>query len=106
VRLLLDECVPKRLGREFVGHEVVTVAGAGWAGLSNGELLRAAAREFDAFVSVDQGVQFQQNLAAAAIAIIVLVAPRVTLDALRLVVPNALEALRTLRPGQLVRVIG
>ncbi len=106
MRLLLDECVPKRLGREFRGHQVVTAVEAGWAGLSNGALLRAAAEEFDAFITVDQGVQFQQNLAGAAIRVVVIVAERNTLEALRPLVPKVLEALQTLTVGQLIRVAG
>ena len=104
MRLLLDECVPKRLRREFVGHEVITATEAGWSGLSNGELLRAASREFDGFVTVDQGIPFQQNLSNSPIPIIILVALSNEIDALRPLVPRALEALSTARAGQVVRV--
>ena len=46
MRLLLDECVPKRLRRELPGHEVRTAQEAGWAGVKNGALLRAADGQF------------------------------------------------------------
>jgi predicted nuclease of predicted toxin-antitoxin system len=52
MRVLVDECVPRRLKRHLPGHEVRTVPEVGWAGKKNGELLRLAAREFDAFVTV------------------------------------------------------
>jgi len=81
MRLLLDECVPKRLRRALPGHEVRTVQEAGWAGVTNGALLRAADGQFDALLTVDQGVQHQQNLAV-------------------------LEALGTLQPGEIKRVGG
>ena len=55
MRLLLDECVPKRLRRELSGYDVQTVREAGWAGLKNGALLRAADGSFDALITVDQG---------------------------------------------------
>ena len=42
MRVLLDECVPRRLAREFVGHEIRTVHEQGWTGLKNGALLREA----------------------------------------------------------------
>jgi hypothetical protein len=42
MRLLLDECVPKRLKRHLSEHDVQTVPEAGWAGLKNGALLRVA----------------------------------------------------------------
>jgi len=56
MRVLLDECLPRRLKREIVGYEVVTVPEAGWAGKSNGELLALAAERFDVFVTVDQNL--------------------------------------------------
>jgi hypothetical protein len=37
MRILLDECLPRRLKFDLVGHEVDTVPEAGWAGKSNGE---------------------------------------------------------------------
>jgi hypothetical protein len=61
VRVLLDECVPKRLGGFLSGHDVVTVPGVGWAGIRNGELLRLAAKAFEVFVTVDRNLAFQQN---------------------------------------------
>ena len=54
MRLLLDECVPRRLRRELHGHEVKTVQEAGWAGVKNGTLLRAANGSFDALLSVSE----------------------------------------------------
>jgi hypothetical protein len=74
VRVLLDESVPRQLGSRLVGHEVLTVPRAGWAGLRNGELLRRAASEFDVFVTGDQGLEYQQNLVSLEIAIVVVVA--------------------------------
>jgi hypothetical protein len=47
MRVLLDECVPRALRKELPGHEVKTVAEAGWAGVKNGELLQLAASQFD-----------------------------------------------------------
>lgn len=47
MRILLDECVPARLGRELVGHEVRTVPEMGWASKENGVLLSLAEGEFD-----------------------------------------------------------
>jgi hypothetical protein len=61
MRLLLDECVPKRLKRELPGHEVNTVQDMGWAGFQNGALLELANGQFDAFLTVDQGIEYQRN---------------------------------------------
>jgi len=72
VRIPLDECVDWRLGRDIVGHEVKTARQMGWATIKNSELLALAAREFDVFVTVDRNLSAQQNLAAFAIAVVVL----------------------------------
>lgn len=75
MRLLLDECVPKRLKRALPGHEVRTVQEAGWTGVKNGALLRAADGQFDALLTVDQGVEQQQNLTGFAIGIVIMAVP-------------------------------
>ena len=54
MRLLLDECVPKRLKRELPGHEVRTVQDMGWAGIKNGALLALADGQFDTLLTVDR----------------------------------------------------
>ena len=56
VRVLLDECVPKKLRRDLVGHDVRTVTEMGWSGTRNGRLLRQAETQFDVFLTVDQGM--------------------------------------------------
>jgi hypothetical protein len=72
VNVLLDECVDWRFGRYIVGHEVKTARDMGWTAIKNGELLRLAAAHFDAFVTVDRNLAFQQNVAIYPIAVIVL----------------------------------
>jgi hypothetical protein len=74
VRVLLDECLPRRLKRDLVGHEAHTAPEMGWASKRNGELLRLAQHEFDVFLTVDRKLQHQQNLASFNIAVIVMVA--------------------------------
>jgi len=76
MRILLDECLPARLGRDLVGHEVSTAPKMGWAGLENGALLtRAVAAGFDIFLTVDKNLPKQQKLAGYAIAVVCCVAP-------------------------------
>jgi hypothetical protein len=60
VRVLLDECVDWRLLRDVIGHDVKTARQMGWATIKNGELLALAAQQFDAFVTVDRNLSFQQ----------------------------------------------
>lgn len=104
MRVLLDECLPKRLRRELPGHTVLTVGSVGWAGLSNGVLLRRASEAFDVFVTIDRNLTFQQNLSELRIAVVVLVGTGIEFDALKPLMPDVLERLPSLRPGQIVRI--
>jgi hypothetical protein len=63
MRILLDECVPWPVQKLLVGHDCVTVQERGWGGIKNGELLRLAEPEFDLFITTDQNIRYQQNLA-------------------------------------------
>lgn len=58
-KILLDECIDRRLARQISGHEVKTAPEMGWAGLDNGELLARAEKEFDIFITVDRNLTFQ-----------------------------------------------
>ena len=63
MRVLLDENLPHKLRQLFEDNiEVVTVSYRGWKGKRNGDLLRIAAAEFDAFITMDGGIPNQQNL--------------------------------------------
>ena len=100
MKILLDECVPKKLARELVGHECLTVAGMGWRGVKNGELLRRITNEgFQAMLTVDKNLQFQQPIERLPFALVVLDTPRTTLTALRELIPQCLEILKDVKPG-------
>ena len=105
MRLLLDECVPRKFKEALPGHQVSTAREMGWSGKRNGELL-ALMREhrFEAFVTVDQNVEFQQNGKASGIAVVVLAARTNRLKELRPLAPAVLRKLSTIRPGTLERV--
>ena len=72
MKILLDECVPWPLAKHLVGHDCQSVQLCGWAGIKNGELLRLAEGRFDLFISSDQNLTYQQNLAGRRIAILLL----------------------------------
>ena len=73
MRILLDECVPRR--RELADHDVRTVPEMGWSGKKNGELLRLmASHAFEVLLTTDQNLRHQQNLKAAGVAVVVLAA--------------------------------
>ena len=85
-------------------HDVKTVVEMGWGGVRNGKLLALAASNFDAFVTVDKNLPFQQDLSTLAIAVVVLDAYSNELPALLPLVPRLEQALATLTPRTYVKV--
>lgn len=105
MRVLLDECVNEQLRHNFEGQECQTARYAGLAGLENGELLRAAeAAKFDVVVTVDRGFEYQQNLKNRQIAVVIFCGKSVLLEDLIPLVPTCLEHLKSIRPGQVIRI--
>lgn len=104
MRLLLDESVPAKLRRSLPSHLVRTAVEMGWSGVKNGQLLLLASKDFDAFVTVDKNLPFQQNLAALPIAVLVLDALSNELASLLPLVPALERALVQLKPCSCVRV--
>jgi predicted nuclease of predicted toxin-antitoxin system len=70
MRILLDECVPWPMHRLLTNHSCTTVQAQGWGGIKNGDLLQRAETEFDLFITSDQNIRYQQNLAGQRIAIL------------------------------------
>ena len=104
MRILLDEDLPRRLGPLLVGHEVSTVQSSGWSGIKNGKLLTEAATRFDAFLTMDGKLEFQQNLATLPIAVLVVEAMSNRIEHLVPMVPAILRALKHLPLNTLRRV--
>lgn len=102
MKVLLDECIDRRIARGLPGHDVETVRGLGWASLNDSELLRQASGKFDAFVTVDRGIPFQQNVAALDLAVVVIRARRNTRTALAPVIPELMRALERCERGTVV----
>lgn len=100
MRVLLDECLPRRLKNELRDHDVRTAPEMGWASKRNGELLRLAERDFDVFLTVDRKLQYQQNLAAYDIAVLVMLASGNTLEALQPLMADVRRALPNAKRGQ------
>ena len=105
--MLLDECVPRKLRRELLGHEVRTVQETGWTGTKNGALLQLANGRFEVLLTVDQRIEYQQNLESLAppgLAVLIMVARSNNVDDLRPLMPGVRDALRTVRAGEVIRV--
>lgn len=99
MRILLDEYIDQRVARDIPGHHVSHVRTPGWASLSDAASLRRAAERFDAFVTVDRGIAFQQNLRELSLAVIVLRARRNTRSRLARLIPDLLRALESTPAG-------
>ena len=99
MKLLLDECIDRRLAKDLEAHDVKTVPQMGWAGIKNGALLTLAENEFDEFITVDRNLSFQQNQTKFNIAVLVLHAPSNRLADLRPLTPEILSTLAPLKKG-------
>lgn len=104
MRVLLDECVPRKLRRELPDHDVRTVVEMGWSGTKNGALLQRAAGDFDVLLTVDSNLEYQQDTATLAIPVVVLVAFSNDINYLRPLMPRVREVLSALEPGRLYPV--
>ena len=98
MNILLDECVPWPMHQLLLGHSCTTAQKEGWGGKKNGELLRLAETRFELFITSDQNIRYQQNLAGFQIAILELS----TNDLRRIQAAAALicSAIDTIRAGQ------
>jgi hypothetical protein len=104
VRVLLDECLPRKLKRELDGYAVFTVPEMNWTGKKNGELMKVAQGQFDVFITADQNLQYQQNLAYAEVAVIVLVVPNNRIESPTPLMLQVHALLESVEAGQVIEV--
>ena len=104
MRLLLDECAPRRLRKGFPGHTVRTIEEAGLKGLKNGALLRAASMNFDLLVTVDKNIEYQQNPEQLPMAILILSVVNNRYEFIAPLLPKALEKLESLIKNEIIKI--
>jgi hypothetical protein len=104
MKLLLDECIDRRLAKELAGHFVKTAPQMKRASIKNGHLLSLAEQEFDVFITVDRNLSFQQNLPKFNIAVIVLHAKTKRLVDLKPLAPAILTALPNVMAGEVIYI--
>src|SRR5258708_5062931 len=102
MKILLDECVPWPMHRILVGHTCTTAQARGWAGIQNGALLRLAEPEFDLFITSDQNLVYQQNLAGRQLPIIQLSTNKIRRIQAAAVLIN--DAVNTITKGDFVNL--
>ena len=107
MRVLIDESLPVELAEELPGHDVVTVHKQGWLRLKNGVLLRAAVSAgFAVILTADGNLRYQQNLPKIGIGAIVVARVRNRIEDLRPLIPEILDALARVQPGEVIEIHG
>src|SRR5258708_14778683 len=104
MKILIDECLPRTLKNHLAGHECRTVQEMAWSGKTTGALLSLAEYVFEVLVTIDQSIEYQQELTSRKIALLVFRARSNKIEDLLPMIPRALELLRDIRPGSLARV--
>jgi hypothetical protein len=105
MRILLDECIPRKLKKLLAPHPCASVAEAGWTGWKNGELLAAAESSgFQVFLTIDRGIEYQQNLSIRRISVVLIRAKSNRLSDLQPHVPEILRVLDSIQASQIVNV--
>ena len=105
MRILLDECIPRKFKKHLPEHDCRTVPEAGWASKRNGELLALAEQAgFQVFLTLDQGIEHQQNLKPRRIVVVLVRAKSNRLIDLLPHVSRILASLAAAQPGQVTKV--
>ena len=106
MKILLDHCVPKRLKREIIGHEVLRAIEMGWDRLQNGLLLDAAeSANFEVLLTVDRNIPHQQQIRDRKLALVIMVSESSNkMEHLLALVPDVLLLLPTVQMGQVYEV--
>jgi predicted nuclease of predicted toxin-antitoxin system len=104
MKILIDECLPRKLKQTLPDHEVKTVPEAGWAGKKNGELLRLMTGVFDIFITIDSNLEYQQQLTGLRVSFVVLSAKNNKYDTLLPLMSEVRHILETIQPGQVIKV--
>ena len=102
MRILFDQGTPAPLRRALTDHTVSTAYEMGWTQLDNGALLKAAATDFDALITTDQNLRYQQNLSGQRLAILVL--PTTSWPKIRAHEAQVVDAVNVLRPGDVIEL--
>jgi hypothetical protein len=102
MKILFDHGTPAPLRCQLAGHEISTAYEMGWAKLGNGDLLAAAEKSFDAFITTDQNLRYQQNLAGRRLAILIL--PTTSWPEIQKQTDKIAIAVTALEPGDFVEL--
>jgi hypothetical protein len=104
MRILIDECVDPRVTKLFPGHEIKTVHEMGWDQLADGPLLVSAQELFDVLLTIDRGLEFQQNLKKLKLGVVAVLIPKNQFIYYQSLADEIHAALARVRPGEVIHV--
>ncbi|MCU0424517.1 MAG: hypothetical protein MUF71_02705 [Candidatus Kapabacteria bacterium] len=105
MKILLDECVTKKIKAHLQEFEVYTLNEMGWNGLKNGNLLKAAIKQqFDILLTIDKNLPYQQNTLQHEITIVVLDVKRSKIQNLVELIPKFKAQLKQFEKTRVYRI--
>jgi predicted nuclease of predicted toxin-antitoxin system len=105
MKILIDECLPRKRKQTLKEHEVMTVPEAGWTDNKNGELLRLMIGAFDIFITIDNNLEYQQQLISQPVSCVILSAKNNRFESLVTLMSEVRHALETVQSGQVNRIV-
>jgi predicted nuclease of predicted toxin-antitoxin system len=99
MKILFDQGTPAPLRHALAGHWVATAFEKGWSNLQNGDLIRVAEADgFNALITTDQNLKYQQNLRGRRLAI--LIVPTTSWPKIQKRLDKVFAAVNALTPGE------
>jgi predicted nuclease of predicted toxin-antitoxin system len=101
MKILLDECITKRLKNKLPEYKVNTVFEMGWSGLKNGNLMKVAVENsFEIFLTIDKNIEYQQNLKSYEIAVVILNTVNSKIEYLEELLPKFKQEINNFEKGK------
>ena len=101
MKILLDECITKRIKTKLSDYQVNTVFEMGWSGLKNGALMtKAVENNFEIFLTIDKNIEYQQNIKSYEIAVIILNTTNSKIEYLEELLPKFKQEINTFEKGK------
>ncbi|CAN5483032.1 hypothetical protein BH11BAC1_BH11BAC1_09200 [soil metagenome] len=105
MKILLDECLPRRIKLSLANYETKTVAEMGWNSLRNGQLMKVAIEQgFGILLTIDKNLEFQQNLKAYQISVVIFDVPKSKIEFILPLIPKFNEMLSSFEKGKAYRI--
>ena len=96
MKILLDECITKKIKKHLLNLDVTTVSERGWSGIKNGKLMNLCIEhQIDIFLTIDKNIMYQQNLSNLEITIVILNTPSSKSEIIKEYLPNFISLMNT-----------